>query len=164
MFFPPNFYCDIISYYCNILLLQRSRPYSPVSFLSSLILSSFLSPLSASLWLVDSIGMHGDVGRCLQGKDKAVISANEAALVPEHKCANISKTTRPCVYMYVCVCAWVCVFACVFVRENRSNIKGQTEVNILNASVMWLLFHVCTVPALQYDHSYQKAKVSFPVL
>lgn len=46
--------------------------------------------------------MQGDVGWCLQGKDKAVISANEATLVPEHKCANISNTTRPCVC--VCVC------------------------------------------------------------
>lgn len=64
---------------------------TPLSFAAN------LSPLFHPLWSVLYIGMQGDVGQCLQGKDKAVISANEAVFVPEHKCANISNPTKACV-------------------------------------------------------------------
>ena len=93
-------------------LLTSHFPFFPISFHLSFVLHPLslhsLFPLFPfiSLWLVESIGMQGDVGWCLQGKDKAVISANEATLVPEHKCANISNTTRPCVCVCVCMCVW----------------------------------------------------------
>lgn len=87
---------------------------------------AFFHPLPP-VWLVESIGMQSYVGWRLQGKDKTVISGNEAALVPESKCANISNSTRPCVYVCVCVCS--CDYLCV--TESEGYQRGQTEVIVL---------------------------------
>ena len=125
-------------------LLTSHFPFFPISFHLSFVLHPLslhsLFPLFPfiSLWLVESIGMQGDVGWCLQGKDKAVISANEATLVPEHKCANISNTTRPC----VCVCVCVCV--CENEREKRVTSKRSDRGHCLG--------HECDTTAFSLVH------------
>lgn len=61
--------------------------------------------------------MQGDVGWRLQAKDKAVISANEAALVPEHENVPTSATPPDHVRRRVArLAACVCFF---FLRDRE---------------------------------------------
>lgn len=91
--------------------------------------------------------MQGDVGQCLQGKDKAVISANEAVLVPEHKCANISNPTKACVSeVHVSPPLFYGRERVVPVRSSRGHFPGHS-------SYISALSLLCATVAVEYDHT-----------
>lgn len=89
--------------------------------------------------------MQGDVGWRLQAKDKAVISANEAALVPEHE--NVPTSATPPDHACWCVARLAaCVCCCFFFfcgterRGEGVSIKRLDRGHCLGCAIIHLFF------------------------